>query len=129
MIRITIILALAVLTAVVGLYLPTFQAMDFFAILLTLVAGLYVGFSFADGRVDKIAIEITFALVVCASALFGMWKWLWLIPTGYLLLLGWSIWHHYFYLGARVKAWFAPMCALYCGLIAIFIYVQFFFLM
>jgi len=128
MIRITIILALAVVTAIVGLYLPTFQALDFFAILLSLIAGLYVGFSFADGRVDKVAIEISFALVVCASALFGMWKWPWLIPAGYVLIAGWSAWHHYFYLGARVKAWFAPLCALYCGLMAIFVYAQFFFL-
>ena len=128
MIRIIIILALVVLTAVVGLYLPTFQALDFFAILLTLIVGLYVGFSLADGRVDKIAIEIVFALIVCAIALFGMWKWFWLIPLGYLLLAIWSAWHHYSYFGARVKAWFAPMCGLYTGLIGSFVYVQFFLL-
>ncbi|VAX01371.1 hypothetical protein MNBD_GAMMA21-2623 [hydrothermal vent metagenome] len=126
MIRITAVLSLTIITAVIGIYLPTFPALDFFAILLSMIAGLYVGFSFADGRTDKIVIEISFAFVVGAIALFGMWKWLWLIPTGYLLLAIWSGWHHYFYIGARVKAWFAPMCALYCGLLGIFIYVRFF---
>ncbi len=128
MIRISIILALTILTAGIGLYLPTFQALDFFAILLSLIAGLFIGFSLADGRVDKIAIEIGFSLVVCACALFGMWKWSWLIPIGYLLLAIWSGWHHFFYFGARVKAWFAPMCTLYCSLIGFIIYVQFFLL-
>ncbi len=128
MIRITTVLALAVLTAIIGLYLPTFPALDFFAILLSVIAGLYVGFSFADGRADKIAIEISFALAISACALFGMWKWIWLIPVGYLSLTIWSAWHYYFYLGARVKAWFAPLCALYCGLIGLFIFVRFFLL-
>jgi len=126
-IQMSVVLALVAISATVGVYLPTFLALDFFAILLTVIAGQYVGFSFADGRPDKIALELGFALLLCACVLLGMWKWTWLIPVGYLLLCGWSVWHHYFYLTARVKAWFAKMCALYCGFITLFIYVHFFY--
>ena len=128
MIRIAIIFALVFITGVVGIYLPTFQALDFFAILLSVIAGLYVGFAFADGRVDKIVIELVFALLMCAGVLFGMWKWPWLIPAGYLLLGGWGVLHHFFDLGTRVRDWFASMSAIYCVFIGLLIHVQFFYL-
>ncbi|MGD9385868.1 MAG: hypothetical protein PVF28_04885 [Thioalkalispiraceae bacterium] len=124
---VALLLVVIVATLAVGFYLPDFQALDFFAILLVLLAGLLVGFALADGRPEKIAIELVVAGGFIVIALLGMWKWPWLIPTGYVAHSAWCMVHHYSFIGARVRAWFAPLCALYAIMIAGFIYGRFFF--
>ena len=127
MLRVLLVLILVAATCAVGWYLPHFKALDFFAILLTLLAGLLVGFSLADGRPEKIVIELVVAAGIVAVTLFGMWKWAWLIPLGYVLHGLWCLVHHYSFIGARIRSWFSPLCALYSILVAGFIYGRFFF--
>jgi len=127
MLRVLLVLIMIAATCAVGLYLPYFKAMDFFAILLTLLAGLLVGFALADGRLNKIIIESVVAAGFVVITLLGMWKSAWLIPLGYVLHAGWCLVHHYSFIGARIRSWFSPLCALYSIVLAGFIYGRFFF--
>ncbi len=127
MFRILFVLILFAATCAVGLYLPHFKGMDFFAILLMLLAGLLVGFALADGRFDKIIIELVVAVGFVALTMLGMWKSAWLIPLGFVLHAAWCLVHHYSFIGARIRSWFSPLCALYSILIAGFVYGRFFF--
>ncbi|MGD8925880.1 MAG: hypothetical protein PVG20_03450 [Thioalkalispiraceae bacterium] len=122
-----LLLVAIIATFAVGFHLPEFKALDFFAILMVLLAGFLVGFALADGRPDKIAIEFIVAVGFIVIALLGMWKWTWLIPTGFVFHAAWCMVHHYTFLGARVRAWYAPLCALYSIMIAGFVYGRFFF--
>jgi len=126
MIRIIFVLVLFAAACMVGLYLPHFKAMDFFAILLMLLAGLMLGFALADGRPDKIFIELLVAAGFVVLTLLGMWKWTWLIPMGFVFQASWCLVHHFSFTGARIRAWFSPLCALFSILLAIFIYIVFF---
>lgn len=126
MLRVLFVLLLIAATCAVGLYLPHFKAMDFFAILLILLAGLLVGFALADGRIAKLLIELVVAAGFVVLTLLGMWKWAWLVPAGFVLYGCWCLVHHFSFVGARIRSWFSPLCALYSFLVAGFIYVRFF---
>jgi len=122
MLRLLFVFALIAATCAVGLYLPYFKAMDFFAILLAVLAGLMIGFALADGRPKKIVIELVVAAGFVALTLLGMWKWTWLIPAGFVLHGLWCLVHHYSFIGARIRSWFSPLCALYSLVVAGFVF-------
>ena len=126
MLRVLLVLILVITTCIVGWYLPYFQALDLFVIVLTVMAGLLVGFAFADGRADKIILESVVAVGFVALALLAMWKFTWFIPLGFVLYGIWCGLHNFSLVGARVPAWFSPLCAGYALLIAISIYWHFF---
>jgi len=122
MLRLLFVFVLIAATCAVGLYLPYFKAMDFFAILLAVLAGLMIGFALADGRPKKIVIELAVAAGFVALTLLGMWKWTWLIPAGFVAHGLWCLVHHYSFIGARIRSWFSPLCALYSLVIAGFVF-------
>lgn len=126
MLRVFFTALLIAATCAVGIYLPHFKAMDYFAILLVLLAGLMVGFALSDGRSSRIIVELVVASGFIALTLLGMWKWAWLIPAGFVLFGVWCLIHYYTGLGARIRTWFAPLCAMYSILVAGFIYGRFF---
>lgn len=121
-----ITIALATLTCLIGYSLPFYKALDFYGILLAMIAGVYIGFAIDDGRRDKLILEVVVALGFCMLVLIGMWKWPVLIAVGYLLHAVWDLLHHPFKLGVRVKAWYPPACLIYDGLIGAFIYIHLF---
>ena len=121
-----ITIALATLTCLVGYILPFYKSVDFYGILLAMIAGVYIGFAINDGRRDKLILEVVVALGFCMLVLIGMWKWPILIAVGYLLHAVWDLLHHPFKLGARVKTWYPPVCAIYDGLVGAFIYIHLF---
>lgn len=126
MIRYIFFLGLAVVTCLVGYSLPYYKALDFFAILLVLIAGIYIGFAIEDGRQNRIVLESLVALGFCALILLGMWKWPVLIAAGYFLHGVWDVLHHPFKLGARVKKWYPPACLAYDWLVGAYIYLYMF---
>jgi hypothetical protein len=119
-------IALATLTCLVGYILPFYKSVDFYGILLAMIAGVYIGFAISDGRRDKVILEIIVALGFCMLVLLGMWKWPVLIATGYLLHAMWDLAHHPLKLGARVKSWYPPACVIYDVLVGAFIYIHLF---
>jgi len=124
--RYLIIIVLATLTCAVGYKLPWFKALDFFAILLGMIAGIYIGFAIQDGRTSRIALEGSVALGFVALILLGLWRWPVLIATGYFLHGLWDLLHHPFKLGTRVQTWYPPACVVYDWLVGIFIYIYMF---
>ena len=121
-----ITIALAALTCFAGYALPFYKAMDFYGILLAMIAGVYIGFAIYDGRRGQLLIEGGVALAFCALVLLGMWKWPILIAVGYFLHGVWDLLHHPFKLGARVKSWYPPACVIYDWLVGAFIYIHMF---
>lgn len=121
-----ITIALATLTCLAGYVLPFYKAMDFYGILLALIAGVYIGFAINDGRRSQLILEGVVALGFCALVLLGMWKWPFLILLGYFAHGVWDLLHHPFKLGARVKSWYPPACVLYDWLVGAFIYIHLF---
>jgi hypothetical protein len=121
-----ITIALATLTCLVGYSLPFYKALDFYGIMLAMIAGVYIGFAISDGRRDKLILEVVIALGFCMLVLIGMWKWPVLIAVGYLLHAVWDLAHHPFKFGARVKSWYPPACVIYDALVGAFIYIHLF---
>jgi len=116
-------IALAIITGLIGYILPFYKALDFYGILLVLIAGVYIGFAITDGRHEKLLLEILIALGFCVLVLLGMWRWPWLIALGYLLHAVWDLLHHpTIRLGARVHKWYPPACLVYDVLVGGFIY-------
>jgi len=122
------VIALAAVTCLVGYNLPFYPAQDFYSILLAMIAGVYIGFAVNDGRRPILVLEIAAALGFCALVLLGMWKWPWLIVLGYFLHAVWDLLHHPRKLGASVRPWYPPACAIYDVLVGGFIYIHLFYL-
>ena len=102
--------------------LPDVISHQLAAVVLTLVAGIYVGFAVQDGRMKVIATEGSVALFFAAAALVGMAFWHWTIVLAYVLHGFWDLAHHRSVDTAMPK-WYVPFCALFdwvfaAGLIA-----------
>ncbi|WP_305617564.1 DUF6010 family protein [Novosphingobium sp.] len=82
------------------------------AIVLTLVAGIYVGFAVQDGRSKALATEGSIALMFAAAALVGLAFWHWAIVIAYALHGFWDLAHHRSVDTAMPK-WYVPFCALF----------------
>ena len=126
MLRIVITALLLVATCAVGIYLPHYKALDYFSVLLAVLAGLMVGMAVAEGRRVNIVIELVIAAGFIVLTVLGMWKWTWLVPAGFVLYGLWCMTNYYLFRGNRYQFWFAPLCAAYSILLAGFIYGRYF---
>jgi rhodanese-related sulfurtransferase len=74
--------------------MSTTQRIEFFTVVLAIIAAIYVGFAVTDGRTRVLLIEVTGALVFAALALLGLWLDPWFLVLG---LGGHAVWdwvHH-----------------------------------
>lgn len=124
--RILLVLILALASIFVAYRLPYYQALDFFAIQLSMLGGLFIAYAITHGYLRGFITELIFASVLLVCTLLGMWKWSWLIPAGFALTGIWSLLHRIPYIGAPVQNWFAHLCATYALLLAGFVYLKFF---
>lgn len=108
--RIGALLALASLPA--HFLLPQIISHQLAAIVLTLVAGIYIGFAVQDGRSKAFAIEGCVALIFATAALVGLAVWHWAIVVAYVLHGFWDLAHHRSVDTAMPK-WYVPFCALF----------------
>jgi len=107
------------------LLLPSTASHQLAAVVLVLVAGIYVGFALQDGRARTLAVEASVALGFTAAALTGLWVSAWTIPAAYALHGLWDLAHHR-YVTTAMPGWYAPFCAVFdwvfaVGLVAIWI--------
>lgn len=82
------------------------------AVVLGVVAGIYVGFALQDGRARMLAVEAAVALLFVAAALAGLWVSAWLIPAAYLAHGLWDFAHHR-HVTTAMPRWYVPLCAVY----------------
>lgn len=89
------------------------------AILLAIIAAIYIGFAIADGRGAVQRLEIATAVLFIMIALAGLWVNPWLLVLGY---IGHGIWdwlHHANHIQTEVVGWYPPFCAIYDIVVAI----------
>ena len=103
---------LSLLSLPVHLLLTDAVSIQFAAIILGLVAGIYAGFALQDGRAQILAIEGLAALAFLAFALAGLVWSPWFIPAAYGLHGVWDLLHHR-KITTRLPSWYPPMCAVY----------------
>lgn len=101
---------IALLSLAVHLALPEEASQVVAAMLLCLIAGVYIGFAVMDGRMKRIMVE---AAVACLFMAFAAWSLLsapWLIPLGYLAHAGWDFLHHTPLFEVAMPKWYVPAC-------------------
>ena len=82
------------------------------ALILVLIAGVYLGYAFSDGRWKIIATEGVVASVFLGAAFIGVSGWQWAIPIAFALHGLWDAAHHS-RVGTIMPHWYIPFCAVY----------------
>jgi len=108
--RIGAVLALASLP--VHLVIAEAVSYQLAAIVLTLIARIYVGFALQDGRPVALATEAAVALGFASAALAGLVVNHWVIPFTYLLHGVWDIAHHR-RIETAMPRWYIPFCTVF----------------
>lgn len=103
---------LSLLSLPAHLWLPEAISVQFAAVILGLVAGIYAGFALLDGRPRILAVEGLAALAFVVLALAGLAWSPWLIPAAYVLHGVWDFFHHR-QISTKTPSWYPPMCAVY----------------
>lgn len=83
------------------------------ALLLTLIAGVYIGFAVNDGRMSRIMTE---SLVAITFVMFAVWALLnapMLLPLGYIAHAAWDFLHHTPVFNVKMPKWYVPACVVY----------------
>lgn len=94
----------------VHLLLPVATSHVLAVTLLTMIAGIYVGFAVADGRGSRIWVE---SAVACFFVAFVTWSLVnapELIPAGYLAHAAWDFAHHTPLFKVAMPKWYIPAC-------------------
>ena len=82
------------------------------ALVLALVAGIYVGFAVQDGRVSNLIVEGIVAIAFIGAALAGLVAFAWAIPLAYALHGVWDMAHHRL-VDTALPRWYVPFCAVF----------------
>ena len=91
------------------------------AVFLSAIAGVYLGFGVADGRVRNMILETTVVAVFIALAIIGFKFSLLILALAYFAHGVWDFLHHPRVITTKVAAWYPPFCAVYDWSIAAFI--------
>lgn len=104
---------LALLSVPIHAVLPFWWSHQFAALLLTAIAGIYLGFAVLDGRTTRLIREGVVALVFIGFSAFAMiYNPLWL-PAGYIAHGIWDWLHHAPAFRLKMPSWYIPFCAVY----------------
>jgi hypothetical protein len=85
----------------------------FHAVALALIAAIYLGFGFLDGRVSIIVVEMAAVGVFVALALLGLWSAPALIAVGLILHGFWDLAHRPRGIPTKIPSWYPAFCAAY----------------
>lgn len=111
----------AVPTLGIAALLPHPANLDFFAVLLGVTAGVYLGFSFLEGKTSHTAMEIAGVVFFLALALAGLHFHPWIIAAGFFLHILWDLAHHPRGIRTATAPWYPPACVVYDALVGAFI--------
>ena len=118
-------LGLAAATCITLSLLPSELSRDVTAILLTLIASIYIGFSIgSEGRLPLFS-QVIGCVFFVALALLGLWVSWWFLAAGLALHGVWDYLHHGKHGRGVVPKWYVPLCAVYDLTVALFIAARF----
>ncbi len=101
---------LAVAIIIFTQFLTSEQTLEFFAIVLAIIAAIYVGFALSDGRLREIVIEVLVAISFGICALVGLWLFPIALPVGYFAHGFWDLIHHQHGIKTKITDWYIPFC-------------------
>jgi hypothetical protein len=102
---------------------PSFR-FDFFALVLSIIAAIYIGFALSDGRRRYIVLESANAVAYGVLALLGMWASPWYLVAGYIAHGGWDLVHHNRGIRTRIVRWYVPFCVVIDWLVGAYIAIR-----
>lgn len=103
---------LALASLPVHLFLAPTASHELAALVLSLIAGIYVGFAVRDSRASVIALEALTALAFIAAAALGLWASPWFVPAAYVCHRLWDVAHHRL-ITTTLPRWYVPFCAIF----------------
>lgn len=106
-------LALAAVTLVFHALIGRQAGIEAAAILLAMIAAVYVGFAISEGNRLAIGIEAAVALAFGCAALAGLLFSPWFIVGALAAHAFWDLLHHRQNALAATPRWYVPFCALY----------------
>lgn len=121
-----VVIALAILTCLLGYNLPYFKAEDFYGVLLVLVAGMSVGLALTDGRRSILILEMIVALGFCILVFLGMWWQDVILFYAFFLQAAWHLLHFPLRRVFRTRSVYSMNGALYDGIVGSFVYFHLF---
>lgn len=112
---------LALVTIGMSLMLPEELVYPFFALLLSLAAGVYVGFAVVDTSGTEYILQWVVALGFVGLGLIGIWISPYFLAAGWILHAIWDLLHHKHVLKTKTEEWYPPFCLSYDLVVAGFI--------
>jgi hypothetical protein len=100
-----------VLTGLIGWSSLIPDPIAFHTVALTLIAGIYGGFAFADGRVWIAVLELAVGTAFVVLALMGLWVAPAFIAAGLILHALWDLAHRPRGIPTALPRWYPPFCA------------------
>jgi len=85
----------------------------FHCVSLVMIAAVYLGFAFSDGRVSIVILELSVATVFLVLALLGLWQAPVFIGAGLILHGLWDLAHRPHAISTKLPKWYPPFCAAY----------------
>ncbi len=104
---------LAVLSLPLHLALPAETSVLLAALTLALIAGVYLGFAFVDGRLSVMLIELLVAVAFTGAALAAAISWPAWVAVAFAAHGLWDWAHHRERVPTRMPRWYVPFCAVY----------------
>ena len=114
--------ALSLPTLALGAWLPYYLAVGFFAVLLGVTAGVYLGFALQDGRRLVILAETVLLLPFMLLAMAALSLNIHLLAFGFFLHGLWDLAHHPRAVQTRLVPWYPPACLVFDWIVAAFIF-------
>lgn len=117
---------LAAVTLVIPISLDDRAAFGFLAILLGMIAAVYLGFALQDGRVRIFAVEyIGLVLFAGVATIAFVTAGAVLLALGYVLHGFWDAVHHRRALDTAMPWWYVPLCLGYDVVIGAYVLIRF----
>ncbi|HKF41662.1 MAG TPA: DUF6010 family protein [Thermoanaerobaculia bacterium] len=85
----------------------------FHAVSLAMIAAIYLGFAFSDGRISILIIELAVGTVFIVLALLGLWQAPVFIAAGLILHAFWDLAHRPNVVTTKLPGWYPAFCAAY----------------
>jgi hypothetical protein len=85
----------------------------FHSVSLAMIAAIYLGFAFSDGRASIVILELVAGTIFIVLALLGLWVAPAFIAAGLILHGVWDLAHRPKAITTKLPVWYPPFCAAY----------------